>query len=419
MDRYQTRKKTKIKRQSQTCKVFEIKIDNSHLSKNTIKHLNSLFVEAKWFYNYCLALDDVNEADTKAKLVPVKVENEFENRTFSALTAQMKQSIKTRLFNSMSSLKALKRKGHRIGKLKFKSLINSIPLKQYEKTFYLDKEKSRVRIQGMKNWMRANGLEQISDNVDIACSALVRKGDDFFLHITTFESRKEKEVPNSSIGIDFGCETQLAFSDGTKIKFQVPISQRLRRLDRKIMRKSRKRSNNKRKDQLKRYKEYQHLTNKKRDIRHKVVSAITKNFKYVCFQDESIHEWSSRGHGKKIQNSAIGGIIADLKHKSHTPLEVDKFFPSTQLCPSCGERNKLELNDRVYECDCGYVCDRDIKSALCIKVEGLKKIPMDHREFTLEENCSSAFFDAVNNIHSVEVSKADSLNQEAAGLAPQ
>ncbi|NJL70447.1 MAG: transposase, partial [Candidatus Competibacteraceae bacterium] len=42
-----------------------------------------------------------------------------------------------------------------------------------------------------------------------------------------------------------------------------------------------------------------------------------------------------------------------------TPLEVDRFFPSTQLCPSCGQKNKLSLSDRMYVCDCGFVRDRD------------------------------------------------------------
>jgi hypothetical protein len=70
--------------------------------------------------------------------------------------------------------------------------------------------------------------------------------------------------------------------------------------------------------------------------KRKIVSAVKNNFRYVCFQDESIHAWHAGNHGKKIQFSGIGGIISDLKHKSHTPLEVEKFFPSTQLCPKCG-----------------------------------------------------------------------------------
>ena len=147
-----------------------------------------------------------------------------------------------------------------------------------------------------------------------------------------------------------------------------------------------------------------------KDISNKIVSAIAMCFKYVCFQDESIHAWAMGGHGKKIQNSRIGDIISDLKHKSVTPLEVNKFFPSTQLCPKCGNKKKLSLAERIYECSCGFKQDRDIKSAVCIENEGLKQIPLDERNFKAREIQSSTFFDILSKINGIKVSKIESLN---------
>jgi putative transposase len=405
MGRISQRRLTVERRTSQTCKVYEVKVDYSKLSSKSLQHLNQLFTETKWFYNYCLSQENVNDSDTTAKTVPVKVQDKFEDRNFSVLKSGMKQAIKTRLFNSLSSLKALKQNGYKVGRLKFKSEINSVPLKQFNNTFYVDRENNTIRLQGMKSNLKVIGLEQIPTNVEIANAVLVRKVEDFYVNITTFQEKVEKIVPNESIGIDFGCQTQLTFSDGTKVEFQVIPTKRLRRLDRKIMKRGKAcRSKNKWKDQLRRRKEYLHLTNKKKDIRNKVVNAITKNFKYVCFQDESIHAWHAGNHGKKIQHSGIGGIIADLKNKSHTPILVDKFFPSTQLCPQCGQKHKQELSQRTYVCDCGFVMDRDTKSAVCIEMEGSKKIPMEHRKLTLgESSTSTQFFDALKNIHGVKV----------------
>lgn len=73
----------------------------------------------------------------------------------------MKQGIKTSLFNSLVSLKALKKKGCKVGKLKFKSVINSIPLKQYNGTYFI--KNNKIRIQGSKKWLRVKGLEQIQE----------------------------------------------------------------------------------------------------------------------------------------------------------------------------------------------------------------------------------------------------------------
>jgi len=396
---------TRLKRKSQTCKVFEIKVDKSHLSKKSIDHLYALFKEAKWFYNYCISQEDINEADTTLKSVPVKVVNNFENRSFVTLKSHMKQGIKKRIFTNLKSLSSRKKNGHRVGKLKFKSQLNSVPLPACKHDFDIDFIGNRMRLSGLKHKMKVMGLKQIPVGVEIANATFIRKSNDFYFHIITFTPKEERAVPESSIGIDFGCESQLTFSNGIKLEFQVPVSRRLRKLDRKIMRKKRSGSKSKYKDELKRQKEYEKLINRKKDIRQKIVSTITNNFKYICFQDESIHAWHSSNHGKKIQNSGIGGILSDLKHKSVTPIEVDKFFPSTQLCPQCGKRKKLTLSERIYECECGYKKDRDIKSALCIEAEGMKQIPMDRRKLTLRENPSSTFFDILSSISGVKVSK--------------
>jgi hypothetical protein len=71
------------------------------LSGAALQHLSNLFKEAKWFYNYCLSHDNVDDADTTLKKVPVKVGEKYETRYLEVLTSQMKQRIKTRLFGSL------------------------------------------------------------------------------------------------------------------------------------------------------------------------------------------------------------------------------------------------------------------------------------------------------------------------------
>lgn len=268
----------------------------------------------------------------------------------------------------------------------------------------------------MKQWLRVRGLEQIPQDAEIACATLIRRNGDYYLNVTTYTNKEKKHIPEAVVGIDFGCETQMTFSNGIKVKFQVPVSKRLRRLDRKIMKDRRKDSNNKEKDREKRRIEYEKITNRRTDIRHKIVSAVVSNYRYVAFQDESIAGWKASGHGKKVQFSGIGSILADLKHKAVAPLEVDKFFPSTKLCPQCGKKNAPTLADRVYECECGYVKDRDWKSALCIRDEGMKQIPVERREYTLGETSTSTFLGALSKISGIQVSKLESLSQEAATL---
>ena len=54
-------------------------------------------------------------------------------------------------------------------------------------------------------------------------------------------------------------------------------------------------------------------------------------------------------------------------------VEIDQWFPSSQLCSECGYRNRdLTLNDREWVClECGCVHDRDVNASINIKNQGL------------------------------------------------
>lgn len=383
---------TKDRRASMICKVIECKVDFSTLSTKTISQLNLLFLEAKWLYNSILACEtneNMNLFDTKTKEVEIKVKDEFEKRELNTISSQMKQGIKTRIFSSMSTLKALKTKGHKIGKLKFKSEINSIPLKQHNNTFTILKKQKRIKIQGIKKPLKVNGLNQLPKEYEIANANLVKCGKDFYVKITIYVPQEKSIVPNQSIGIDFGCETQLTLSNGEKIKYQVKPSKRLKTLDKSLKRKD-KGSNNYYKCKEKRQKEYSHLTNKRKDIKNKIVHDLVSNYSTICFQDEQISSWKSNGHGKKIQFSAIGGIISALKNKAVTPVVIDKYYSSTQICSSCGYKQKMDEKKRTYLCpSCSANMDRDINAAMNIEKEGVTLVPMGYREFKPVEIATS------------------------------
>ena len=403
-----TLQETKSRRAEMTCKVIECKVDRSTLSNSTLDALNKLFVEGKWLYNSILSSKDIGNYDTKVTEVPVKVIDKFENRKLDNISSQMKQAIKARIFSSLSTLKALKAKGHKVGKLKFKSEVNCIPLKQHNNTFTIIKKSKRIKIQGIKKPLKVNGLNQLPRVYEIGNANLVKSGNDFYVKITIFTKKEIQNVPDKSIGIDFGCTSQLTLSNGEKIEYQVPISKRLKRLDRKLSRKV-KNSKNRNKIMVQRLKEYNNLTNKRKEIKNQIVSKLVKNYRTICFQDESIESWKQNGHGKKIQFSAIGGIISALQRKAVTPIVVEKYYPSTQICSECGNKQKMKLNERMYLCQsCGVRIDRDSNASKNIEKEGLRinKIPRESREFKPVEIKTSSMNLAINS------SKVQSKKQE-------
>jgi putative transposase len=382
-----TLKATKEKRKNQICRVYEIKIDKSHLNHATQEHLNRLFLEAKWLYNHILSQHNVFEMEDKIHEVPVKVKDIFEIRDLNCLSSQMRQSIISRTQDNIRGLSKLKDNGHKVGKLKYKSLVQSIPLKQYGNTYEILNPKY-IRVQGIKQKLKAIGLKQIPINADIANGTLICKHGDYYLSITTYQEKIKQVIPVESIGIDFGLSRQLVLSNGTAIQYAIPVSPKLRKLARKLS-KQQLHSKNWNKTKIKLDKEYEKTNNIKKDIKCKIVSNLKNNYGTVCFQDENIKAWQ-RIWGKKILYTSIGGIISILKQKVHTPVEVDRMYPSTKTCSNCGNIQAVALDERVYVCkDCGTIIDRDHNSSIDILNEGLRKIGTVRTELTPVEIESS------------------------------
>ena len=81
---------------------------------------------------------------------------------------------------------------------------------------------------------------------------------------------------------------------------------------------------------------------------------ITKGRKLIVIQDENIVGWHKGLFGRQVQNSALGTLKAKLIANPNV-LVVDRFFPSTKMCPQCGAINEgITLSDRIFACGCGY-----------------------------------------------------------------
>jgi putative transposase len=311
----------------------------------------------------------------------------------------MKQGIIDRAKDSLRSLHRLKEKGHQVGTLKFKKHVNSIPLKQYRHTWWIVDE-NHVHIQGIREKkLRVRGIAQIPKKAEATSAMLIRKHGDFYLHITTYkckellsntclEQNKEQALREKSIGIDLGIKNQITLSGGIRINYSVPITKKMKRLQRELNRREYE-SKNWYKTKEKLGKEYNKAVNQKRDIKNKLIHKPTETFNIICLQNDSIKAWM-KNYGSKVISTGLGGITSALKRKGQTPIVVSRFYPSTQKCSNCSEVNMIERSETVYAClKCGLVIDRDLNSARNIEKEGLKmlknEVPMEEvtrRELT-------------------------------------
>lgn len=410
----ETLAKTRKKRKTQKCKVFELKLDASHFNSNTKETLKMMFVEAKWLYNYYLSQEDIFKIDIKIKNIIRKNREGLDIKAeLKYLPYKFRSSVLKGIQNSVKALSTVKKKGGKTGRIKFKSSYNSIDLDQCNSTHRII-SKSKIKIQGIKQCLRINGLKQIKEDYEIANAKLVKKASGYYIKLTCFEYIKPSVFSNTvkkDIGLDFGIKDSIITSDGVKFKVFIEESERLKKLQRKFA-KTKKGSNNRYKLRLKVQKEYDRIVNRRNDAGNKIVNFLLANYSTVYFQDEMVKAWHSGRFGRTVQNSCLGRVKAKLK-ASPNAVMIERSFPSTKLCLNCGTLNTLTLADRTYKCSCDYEEDRDIKSAKTILHVGRCKtnnVPMGHREFKPVENKTSINFDLSKFV------SYDSLKQEAQGL---
>ncbi len=311
--------------------------------------------------------------------------HEIETRELNFIGAQMKQSVLAGIISSIKTLSTLKKKGHKVGALKYSSDYKSLNLKQYGNTYKIINS-NKMRIQGVSGKVKVNGLKQFINmsNIDIANAKLLNTPTSYYVAITIFKYNDDiviKPYIGDEIGIDMGIKDAITLSNGEKFSATIGETERLKRLQKKFAR-QKKGSNNRWKTRWRIKKEYQKITNRKNDATNKAVARIL-SFEHIYMQDEQISGWHKGLFGKQVQHSILGRVKAKLINNPRVEV-LDRFAPTTKWCPKCGNKNTdITLADRTFVCPhCGQTNDRDVHSAQnMITMIKTLKLRMEHTEF--------------------------------------
>ena len=371
-----TRKATIERRKSQLCYTYELKIDTSRFSKKTTQHFNQLFLQAKWFRNAVIASEEPFHFDAKVKSVQVKVGKQFEERKLTVLSSQMKQALLSQVQDDICGLSEKKKNGAKVGKLKFKSYLNCIPLKQHENVYTLTRKhgnNGRLHLQKCKQLLRVRGLKQIPEDAEITTAKLLKRGDEYYLHVncyrlkeTVYAEKQDKREragleKRHELGIDLGIASQVTCSNGLKIKYRIPIDENIRKYARKVSR-TQKGSKNRRKARVKLQKAFAKHTNKKQEVINKLVSCLDLFCTDVCYQNDYVAGWQ-RIWGRIILETSLGGLLRKVK-TLRTSREVSRWEATSQTCRKCLKKTKHALSARIFVCPkCGHQEDRDVHAA--------------------------------------------------------
>lgn len=243
-------------------------------------------------------------------------------------------------------------------------------------------------------------LNKYKDNIRSATLSKTKSGKYYLSILIDGSLTKELSQPtNQFIGIDLGIKDFVITSNGethSNIKIKRNNEKKLIKLHKELSRKQ-KGSNNRNKAKIKLAKAYEKLNNIKENYLHSIVNQLLNENQVIIMEDLNV-KGMMKNHklAKSIQELSLYRFKEIMKYKAkwfnREIIKIDRYFPSSKLCSSCGYKNDdLTLRDRTWVClHCGQTHNRDINAAVNILNEGIRiykgKIGLSSPELTLVEN---------------------------------
>lgn len=228
----------------------------------------------------------------------------------------------------------------------------------------------RLRFAGMPGGLRVHLHRSLPGGRPLAC---VFRRDDKGWYVC-FQMRvpcAEPATEQNAVGADVGLNSLAALSTGEHI----PNLRHARRAEKELRRRQRKLSrckrgsNRRRKVKANVARLHRKVADTRRTHLHQVSADLTKRFDRVAVERLNVKGMAGSRLAKSIQDASWGTLREMLRYKAEKAggglIEVNPRYTS-QTCPNCGSIKAKALSERVHECDCGCVMDRDVAAARVI-----------------------------------------------------
>jgi putative transposase len=338
----------------------------------------------RWLYNKLL--EKVNTArDEGRKLSTYETQNlipnlKVENPKLSKVYSKVLQMVNYTLHSNISSLVALKKRGKKVGHLRYKGDGWYNTLNYNQSGFKVDQDHSRLHLSKIGN-IKIKLHQKIKGRVKAV--VIKREGRNWYAIIQADQEIMSLPETGKSVGIDVGLKAFAVDSDGNSIenpRYVEKSAKRLAKYQRKLAR-CKKGSNNRKEIKAKISKTHKRINNQRDDFLHKLSRLYVNNYDNICIEDLDVKGLKEKGHNtgmhRSIHDAAWAKFAFMLSYKAQSAgRKLIKVDPrnTTQRCSACESIVKKELSDRTHECPyCGFSCDRDYNASINILNAGMEQ----------------------------------------------
>ena len=350
----------------------------------------------RYIYNFYLAhnkeLHDNGEKFMSGKSFSVWLNNEYLPQNPDKLwikevsSKSVKRSIEngcvafTRFFKHQSAFPNFKKKG--------KSDVKMYFVKNNPKDCRCERHRMNIPSLGWVRMKEKGYVPTTKDGYVMKSGHVSIKADRYYVSVL-IEIPNNKTADNSKegIGIDLGLKDFAIVSNGKTYK-NINKSAKLKKLEKQLIREqrslSRKYENLKKgestqraniqKQKLKVQKLHHKIDNIRTDYINKTIAEIVKTKPlYITIEDLNVSGMMKNKHlSKAVASQKFYEFRTKLQAKcKESGIElrvVDRWYPSSKTCHCCRAVKKdLKLSDRIFQCDCGYIEDRDFNAALNLR----------------------------------------------------
>ena len=350
----------------------------------------------RYIYNFYLAhnkeLHDNGEKFMSGKSFNVWLNNEYLPKNPDKLwikeasSKSVKRSIEngcvafTRFFKHQSAFPNFKRKG--------KSDVKMYFVKNNPKDCQCERHRINIPSLGWVRMKEKGYFPTTKDGYVIKSGHVSIKADRYYVSVLIeIPNNKIANNSNEGIGIDLGLKDFAIVSNGKTYK-NINKSAKLKKLEKQLIREqrslSRKYENLKKgestqraniqKQKLKVQKLHHKIDDIRTDYINKTIAEIVKTKpSYITIEDLNVSGMMKNKHlSKAVASQKFYEFRTKLQAKcKEIGIElrvVDRWYPSSKTCHCCGAIKKdLKLSDRIFQCDCGYIEDRDFNAALNLR----------------------------------------------------